>query len=185
MPRTRLILAALMALLLIPTATGAAPEGSRGDRTTEQETTTTCDGGTVTFAGPDEIWPPNHKLLPASLTFTPDDMAMMYQYTAMAGHDQVIDGEEMNGSGNTPFETDFAFVGEDGTTTQVIAGMGTEELTFPMQVRAERSGRDLTGRTYTVMGEVTYGMNMPCMFAFTILVPHDQGNRPAMGLIAL
>lgn len=187
---TRLIAAALCALLLIPAAAGAQPsadkpgkgnhagQGPDGTPDLAQD----CDGGTVEYDGPTDVWPPNHKLIPADLTFTPDTDDM-YSYSAMAGHDQVVDGEELNGSGNTPFETDIAFVQEDGTTTQMIMGMETGEQTFPMQVRAERSGRDMTGRTYTIAGMVTYGMGEPCDFAFEITVPHDQGKRGGPALL--
>ncbi len=189
---SRVLLLALAVLMTVPAAATADPGKGKNPATTTSTRTVECDGGVVTFTGPDEMWPPNHKLEDASLTFTPDEDTESYSYMAMAGHDQVVDGEEMNGSGNTPFETDFAFVGEDGSTSQAAMGMETDEVTLPMQIRAERSGQDRDGRTYTLSGMVTFTdgdmMDMACEFEFTVLVPHDQGKRaggPKAGLATL
>jgi hypothetical protein len=174
----RMLAVLLVAALVLPTAAHAQSGNGNNPRTTDQNQTVECDNGDVTFEGPERMWPPNHKLFPASLTFSPGEDGNPYSYMAETAHNQVEDDMELNGSGNTPWESDFAFVDDDGSTQTMIAGMDEGDRIFPMQVRAERSGRDKDGRTYTLRGMVTFGENgMPCDFEFSVHVPHDQGQR--------
>lgn len=135
--------------------------------------------GSVVYEGPTELWPPNHKYVPATVTFidedsdpaTGDDLIAEF----VAGHDQIIDGEEINGAGNT-----------DNDITPA-AGMpsGTGTVVQDFLIRSERSGRVKAGRNYTISGAVEFSdsnTNLSsvdtnaCEFSFTIFVPHDQGN---------
>lgn len=183
MSRTaRMFAVTLVMALLMPTAASAQNGNGKNPRTTDQNQTVECDNGDVTFEGPEQMWPPNHKLFPASLTFLPGEDGNPYAYMAETAHNQVEGDMELNGSGNTPWETDFAFVDEDGSTRNMIAGMDEGDQTFPMQVRAERSGRDKDGRTYTLSGTVTFGENgEPCDFVFSVHVPHNQGKGNGSG----
>jgi hypothetical protein len=132
--------------------------------------------GTITYEGPTELWPPNHKYVPASITWTDEDPNDDLAAEFMAGHDQFVDGEEINGAGNT-----------DNDITPA-AGMptGTGSVTQDFLIRSERSGRVKAGRNYTISGAVEFSNSDPldptpalptsCDFSFSIFVPHDQGN---------
>ncbi|MGH2755212.1 MAG: hypothetical protein ACRDLB_12390 [Actinomycetota bacterium] len=135
--------------------------------------------GSVVYEGPTELWPPNHKYVPATVTFIDEDSDpaagddLMAEF--MAGHDQIIDGEEINGAGNT----------DEDITPAVGMPSGTGTVVQDFLIRGERSGRVKEGRNYTIAGAVEFSdsnMNASsvdteaCMFSFTIHVPHDQGN---------
>jgi hypothetical protein len=133
--------------------------------------------GTTTYVGPTELWPPNHKYVPATITWTDEDAGDEVMVDFMAGHDQFLpDGEEINGAGNT----------DNDITPAMGAPTETGEVVQEFQIRSERSGRVQEGRNYTISGVVTFGNNnvadpepatsQTCEFSFTIHVPHDQGN---------
>lgn len=104
-------------------------------------TTVACgDNGTI-VASPTTLWPPNHKEVDITFLYTDDDSDgtgdVALEITP-AAHDEVVDGEELNGTGNTPFATDSmggASMDTDGDT--LVVGYA----------RAERSGRG-DGRVY-------------------------------------
>ena len=127
----------------------------------------------VEYGGPKEIWPPNHKMRTVNVTAWGDaDDAITLAVNAT--HDQMVAGEEMNGSGNT--EVDFV------DTTGPGAATGTGKAVETVQIRGERSGRDKTGRTYTVAFLATYNTaEEECDGEFTALVPHDQRNQTNTG----
>lgn len=137
--------------------------------------------GVTSYAGPLELWPPNHKYDQGTLTVTATDADDTVNATFTALHDQYItdattgEAVELNGSGNTGDDIVPA-AGE-------IAGTGTASQVF--DIRSERSGRVLEGRTYTISGTATFtddltadGSSSPlgssCDFEFNITVPHDQ-----------
>lgn len=132
--------------------------------------------GTVTYVGPTELWPPNHKYVPATVTWTDEDEGDNLSAVFTAGHDQFIDGQEINGAGNT-----------DNDITPA-AGMpsGTGSFSQEFLIRGERSGRVKEGRDYTISGTVMFTdsdtdassnpLGSSCDFSFTIHVPHDMGN---------
>ena len=161
---------------------GQNPKEERGTVTLPCEDDIFGTVGAESYAGPLELWPPNHKYDQGTLTVTATDAADTVNVVWTATHDQFVtdattgQAVEMNGSGNTSDDITPA-AGE-------LTGTGTVSQVF--DIRSERSGRVLEGRTYTIEGTATYtddliadGSASPlgssCDFAFTITVPHDQG----------
>lgn len=185
----RLLLALALvtgAMATVAFAGGDNPKEVRGSETQEcDDDTLAINVGDETYAGPLELWPPNHKYDQGTLTVTANDAEDAVNVVFTATHDQFItDAEsgqavEMNGSGNT---------GDDITPPAgELNGTGVVSQVF--DIRSERSGRVLEGRTYTIEGTATFtddlvadGSARPltgtsCDFAFHITVPHDQGNH--------
>lgn len=134
------------------------------------------DNGTIAWS-PTNLWPPNHKDVPVTFVYTDDDSDGMsdvaLEVTANA-HNEVIDGEEINGTGNTPAATDS--VGGANMDTD-----GETEVTG--SARAERSGHknDDGGRVYEFdyVAEADMGLD-GCMTdpmtegdGIEVFVPHD------------
>jgi hypothetical protein len=186
--KTRLLCAALVALVVVAVG-GAGPASAvQGHQTKYATITKDCinsitdqDEGDITYTGPVEVWPPNHKYASATITVTDDDAepATDQATAAVTGrHDQMVDDTtEMTGAGNTDPATDVV-PGPPGT--------GTPTATTTVQFRAERSGHKWTdggdpwrGRTYTftVMGTTDNGLTTCKPVDFTATVPHDQGNH--------
>ena len=143
------------------------------DAGTETSTQPT-DGHYLTYNGPKDIWPPNHKYrhLTISATGHEDDSIVL---TVTGSSDETIDGEELNGAGNT----DNDYVGPDMTPVAVANGTGTAST--PYKVRGERSGHG-DGRTYSFDTMATFDDETePCTHTFTATVPHDQRNHTNSG----
>jgi hypothetical protein len=160
------------------------PKEVRGSETQDcNDDTLAIKVGDETYAGPLELWPPNHKYDQGTLTVTAVDPDDTVDVVFTATHDQfVTDAEsgqavEMNGSGHT---------GDDITPAAgELHDTGVVSQVF--DIRSERSGRVLEGRTYTISGTATFtddlvadGSARPvtgtsCDFEFNITVPHDQG----------
>jgi hypothetical protein len=138
------------------------------------ETTVACgDNGTI-VASPTVLWPPNHKEVDITFVYTDDDSdgsgdvsLEIIQNT----HDEVVDDEELNGSGNTPFATDSlggASTDSDGETT--VVGYA----------RSERSGTG-DGRVYEFdyVAQADMGLDgcesdpMTAGDGIIVSVPHD------------
>lgn len=156
---------ALVASLGLVGPLSAAPGNKYSDvpRTGDCETSEIGDGSLVVeIAGPEKLWPPNHKLVPVSITATDtdgDEVTLATEGT----HDQFADGEELNGSGNTSNDVDPA----------MATATGDGSATTEHGVRAERAGTSRDGRTYTLMYEATAGDD-ECVGSFDIFVPHDM-----------
>ena len=110
-------------------------------------------------ASPNVLWPPNHKMVPVTLTVT--------VHGTMSGPTSwklisVTSNEPDNGNG-------------DGDTSNDIQGwtIGTPDASG--ELRAERSGAG-SGRVYTfvIEGKDQQGTASTC--TTTVVVPHDQGN---------
>jgi hypothetical protein len=182
------MLAALAALLLVVIGSAGPASAVQGHQTKYATITKDCinsitgqDEGDITYSGPVEVWPPNHKYVSATITVTDvDEEPVTDEATAsVAGrHDQMVDDTtEMNGAGNTDPATDV-MPGPPGT--------GTPTAATGVQFRAERSGHKWVdggdpwrGRTYTftVMGTTDNGLSTCNPVDFTATVPHDQGNH--------
>jgi hypothetical protein len=186
--RTRLFLAALAAVVVVAVIGVGGASAEQGHQTKYATITKDCinsitgqDEGDITYTGPVEVWPPNHKYVSATITVTDDDAepATDDATASVAGrHDQVLeDGSEMTGTGNTDPATDV----KPGAP-----GSGNPTATTGVEFRAERSGHKWTdggdawrGRTYTftVMGTTDSGLTTCNPVDFTATVPHDQGNH--------
>ena len=183
----------------------AAPPGGRNTSTDHKNT---CDGGTVNVFVPDTMWPPNHKYVDDMfVAATADNPAHQVVLSSLGYHDQ-YDGDvgsperenETNGAGNTADDitsddedatvTKRSTLTEDGTAAnpdnesgypEVAAtenGQGT--VITDWKARAERTGRDQTGRQYTLSATATFSDSDPntadktCSKEVDFAVPHDM-----------
>jgi len=172
---TFLALAGLVSSLAFASSLSAAP-GNKYENITRdadddcQGTDDTGDGSLiVSITGPEKLWPPNHKYVPVSLTATDTDAMNQVELATEGTHDQYAtagdESSEINGAGNTTDDVS-PLTDEDGPN----AGSATTNH----ELRAERSGTDQTGRTYTITYEAMGGPDDSCVGSFTILVPHDM-----------
>ena len=186
--KTRLLCAAIAALAVVAIASVGGASATQGHQTKYATITKDCinsvtgqDEGDITYQGPVEVWPPNHKYVSATITLTDDDAEPLTDDAAVSvtgTHDQILDdGAEMNGSGNTDPATDVV---------PGAPGEGNPTATTSVQFRAERSGHKWTdggdawrGRTYTftVMGSTDDTTSNCEPVEFQATVPHDQGNH--------
>jgi hypothetical protein len=193
--KTRLFVAALAALVVVAVVGVSGASAVQGHQTKYATITKDCinsitgqDEGDITYTGPVEVWPPNHKYVSATITVTDVDAEPATDQATAAvagGHDQVLDdGAEMTGTGNTDPATDV-MPGAPGT--------GTPTAETSVQFRAERSGHKWTdggdswrGRTYTftVSGTTDNGLTTCNPVNFTATVPHDQGNHTGASKIS-
>src|SRR3954452_3949419 len=161
--KARLLCAAIAALVVAAVGGVGAASATQGHQTKYATITTDCinsitgqDEGDITYTGPIEVWPPNHKYVSATITVTDDDAEPATDQATAAvtcRHAQMVDDTtEITGSGNSDPATDV-IPGPPGT--------GTPTATTSVEFRAERSGHKWTdggdpwrGRTYTftVMG---------------------------------
>ena len=95
--------------------------------------------GTIAWT-PTTVWPPNHKEVPITWTYTDDSDNDVKLEIFQKLHNQVVDGDELNGSGNTPFVTDqLGGANSDSDGSVDVVGY----------VRGERSGTEQGGRIYS------------------------------------
>jgi len=165
----------------IPAALAAQHNPAGGSNTTQ-----CVDGmgnpmdGVITWS-PTTLWPPNHKLVPITITDLDNDNdgdTVTISVTSISDN-QNPGGIEDPGSGNT------------GTDWEIGApGMATDPnpATTTAQVRAERSGTDKFDRVYTINVACTEtggnsatdpaeagSMMQMGTATLTVRVPHDQG----------
>lgn len=167
-----LISGAALALAITGVGVGSADPGSPEGGSDS----IACGDGTVTW-DPTTIWPPNHKMQTVNISYIGDDDEQYDTSSILVDavtHDQFLpNGSEMNGSGNTDVDVDGVGnnnSGEEGTAILTTAG-----------VRQERSGRNQTGRTYSITvtcsdySSLAPGVtNQTDTVTFTVDVPHDQ-----------
>ena len=144
-------------------------------KTSSGTQTADCGNGrSVALTGPEVLWPPNHKFVNESATAfgTSSDQNVMLTITPQV---QDISG----GDGGPNHDPDFFYPSGSSTATNSSGGTVTE----PFQLRAERSGKG-DGRTYTIdwtaswnNGSTTCTSTDGSHKAFTVTVPHDQGNH--------
>lgn len=153
--------------------TTSSDGGNRGIHDTRGTQTVDCGGGDViVYAGPLQIWPPNHKYRDLTITAT-DASGDMVTVASAGRHDEVAEsGEEMNGAGHTPYATDV------NPAMDTASGAGSASTEH--QIRGERSGRG-DGRTYTFEVTATFDNGLKtCDATFTSTVPHDmRDQRPS------
>lgn len=163
-------LSAVASLAVVVPGWAAGPDfkNKYGDTTVVRD----CgDGDTVTYAGPEKMWPPNHKLQDVSVTATDGDGDNVTLEVA----DNVTDAA--GGDGGPNHDPDVFY--PSGPMAQ-----GSGSATVPVQLRSERSGKG-DGRTYTINwaaefdnGSKTCTSMDSGQSPFTIVVPHDmRGGR--------
>lgn len=182
--RTALGAAALAAIGL------AAPTFASGtSHLTKGSGQATCGNGNVTW-DPTSVFPPNHRMQTVNVTYQADKQSTQYDKSRVTigviTDDQMLpDGSELNGSGNTDFDS-------SGTGNKADAAYG-QPATTTAQIRAERSGRVQEGRTYDIQVTCTdYNSTVNAAASMTpaadptessqtiditVNVPHDQGNN--------
>ena len=147
------------------------PSEAGGNKYPDAADSRNCgDDHTVAYAGPLKLWPPNHKLVDASITATDADGDPMNGVT-LEITPAVTD--EVGGDGGPNHDPDVVFPSTN-------AAMGEDSATVPVQLRAERSGKG-EGRTYTLDWVATFDDGTdPCssmddgQSPFTVYVPHDM-----------
>lgn len=165
-------------VLALPTTAGPA-FNNKYDSTTTSEDCTDSEGetvGTITYNGPEYLWPPNHKMqavdiVAADIDHPADDNDQVTLVVEISHEEYAEDGSELNGSGNTDVDS-TTVGGEQAEDATAVAG----------EVRSERSGQG-DGRTYTldyqadfangVQDPETY-TNATCIGSFEVFVPHDM-----------
>lgn len=158
-----IMLSAAMALAVAAPSVAGSPHAKPGSQSDNVTVPCNENDDTVTLAGDTLLWPPNHKMVEQQITMTDADGGEV-AFGTTSSHDEVVDGEEMNGSGNTA---------EDSADIETASGTGS--ATGTLETRAERSGQG-DGREYTVDVIGSAGGD-DCVAQFTILVPHDM--RPS------
>jgi hypothetical protein len=178
------LFAALAAASVVAVGSAGPAAAVQGQNTKYATITKDCTNsitgqkeGEITYTGPVEVWPPNHKYVSATITVTDDDAEPATdQATAsvVGRHDQMVDDTtEMTGSGNTDPATDVV----------PGAGSGNPTASTTIKFRAERSGHGSRTYTFTVDGTTDNGTSTCNPVTFTAVVPHDQGQGaggPAM-----
>ena len=134
--------------------------------------------GTITWS-PTTLWPPDHKMQTITIQYsdTDSDGDSIKITVGTISDNQVVGGEELNGSGapTSVQGPDWSGTGNNASASDP----GTATTTA--QVRAERSGTDQSGRTYSI--QVMCNENGPTEVnqsgtaTLTVFVPHDQGNN--------
>jgi hypothetical protein len=133
------------------------------------------DNGTISW-GPTVLFPPNHKERDILVTYTDsDEPANTVTLNVTTNlHNEVVDGDEINGTGNTPFLTDST-----GATGEDTDG----SVTVVPKAVAERSGHKNSqgGRVYEFDYEATSDDGDGCSSdpatagdGILICVPHDM-----------
>jgi hypothetical protein len=110
----------------------------------------------VLTASPTQLWPPNHKMVPVSLTATATDNcgeALSQQPKIVS----VTSNEDDNGQGDDNTTGDWEITGE-----------------LTLNLRAERSGKG-SGRIYTITIEAIDAAGNVGTGTVLVKVPHDQG----------
>ena len=148
----------------------ASSAGGNGATAGNHDTTKTqrvdCnDHEYIEYQGPDEIWPPNHKMRDFSITAVDTHGGSVTLMTTVSSN-QPLNGP---GDGNTPV---------DFTAPMTDSGQGS--ATNNGQVRAERAGTDKAGRTYTFDSTAKFDDGQ-CQAQFHAHVPHDQRDQTNTG----
>lgn len=182
----------------------AAPPQDKPSGTTHRAGSTAhtqdCDDGSVTVYAPTSMWPPNHKYDETLyVEAVADDATQEVILESDGYHDQYVEDtdEELNGSGGGNGKNagdDITSDDEEATVTKEAAAdsdsgypevvameQDTGTVHTDWKARAERSGRDQTGRQYTLSGTATFSDGDPettndptCTMTWDFKVPHDM-----------
>jgi hypothetical protein len=106
---------------------------------------------------PTRLWPPNHQLVAMTPTVSAIDACdgdVTARLTLVATSSQPDDG-----------------LGDGNTTGDIVVRSPSD-----FDLRAERSGKDRAGRTYTLVWSVTDDAGNTATFTTTVTTPHDMGH---------
>ena len=137
----RKILTAFAALGLVAALGFAGPTFGATKNHDSSDTDCTDNGNIET--SPTVLWPPNHKDVAITFTYTDPDGVNSLTITPTP-HNEIINDEEINGTGNTPGATD------SGGGVAMDPDDTDEPLVVTGYARAERSGHKNpdNGRVY-------------------------------------
>ena len=179
----RLALGAAAVAAIAMAVPSFAGNGTHGNGSADCVNSLGQKDGTVTWT-PTTVWPPNHKMQTVTISYTaaadtPGDKSTI-TIGAITDDQAAADGsDELNGSGQP---TDQQGLDWAGSGNSASAAEGTPATTTA-EVRAERSGHDQTGRTYSIQvmcgesdGAGAMTPNEQGTATVTVTVPHDQGN---------
>jgi HYR domain len=114
-------------------------------------------------ASPDTLWPPNHKLVPVSITASATDNcdpSLSCRIVSVSANEPVLGP----GSGNT--DPDWVITDPGPKVSPAMLGVA---------LRAERAGGG-TGRVYRIDTTCADASGNTTAGATTVTVPHDQGH---------
>ncbi len=112
-------------------------------------------------AAPDELWPPNHRLVPVHAAVTVSDLCS----AASVRLDAVSSSEPDDAPGPS-----------DGTTLGDVRDAAAGAADFDLLLRAERD-RTGTGRTYTLSYRAVDGAGNAATAAASVVVPLDHSGQ--------
>jgi hypothetical protein len=105
-------------------------------------------------AAPNTLWPPNHKMEPVTLTTVVSGICAASTSCRITS---VTSNEPINGPGDGNTDPDWVITGP-----------------LTLQLRAERSGNNRSGRIYTITVECRDSFGNVSRKDVTVIVPHDQ-----------
>jgi hypothetical protein len=111
---------------------------------------------TGTTATPNVLWPPNHKMVAVPISVTSTDLCGSATCRIVG----ITSSQPVFGKGS----------GNKGPDWKI-----EEDLTALL--RAERAGKDKSGRTYTLTIQCTDESGNAATNTVTVVVPHDRGHR--------
>jgi hypothetical protein len=142
----------------VTTVTFTATDGS-GNITTAATTVTVTDTTPPVIAEvaaqPSSLWPPNHKMVPVTLTVDVSDICDATPSCTVVS----ITNEPINGKGDGNTSPDWRIIDN-----------------LKVELRAERAGGG-SGRVYTVTVRCTDDSGNSAMRSVDVSVAHDQGKR--------
>lgn len=113
--------------------------------------------GTVTYAGPKEMWPPNHKLVAAPITAqdakTTAAGGRVTSFTTSSAITDLAGGEGTGDPHNDP-DVSFSPSADAGVTGSTSNSNGNSAV-ITASLRSERAGGG-DGRTYTIYWKATF-----------------------------
>jgi hypothetical protein len=159
-----------IAVALLLALSGAA--GARGGGGTGSAP---CGNGTVTW-DPAVLWPPNHKMVPITISWTEnkEPAEILADENTLSADSVSSVGVDDKGSGQPTKKQGPDYSGVPTTSSSVPDG---EPATVTVYIRAERSGTDKAGRTYTINLTCKSGDDPDGHAMAIVTVPHDMGNK--------
>jgi hypothetical protein len=143
----------------VTTVTFTATDGS-GNVTKATTTVTVVDTTPpvihAVVASPDSLWPPNHKMVPVTLTV---DVSDICDATPSCKVISISSNEPIDGKGDGHTSPDWTIIDN-----------------LPVQLRAERSGHG-DGRVYTITVRCTDDSGNSATRSVNVVVDHDQGKK--------
>jgi hypothetical protein len=172
----KLHIAAVAGVSLLGAVAVALPGTAGGNKYASTTQDQTCydsldnEVGTVALAGPEKLWPPNHKLIDELISAAATNGT---DQTTVTAYPSSVDNTT-GGDGGTQHDPDW-------TPGNLADGPHAGAASVAFQVRAERSGKG-EGRTYFIDWVAQFG-NTTCdsrsdaaddYVPFEIAVPHDM-----------